>query len=272
MPGLRLDARNLKFRVRRLEILKGVSFSCLAGEFVGVLGPSGCGKSTLLKTLAGLQQPSEGEVLYDTVAPESRHTKQVGYVPQDDIVHLGLTVEKALLYSAKLRMRSDLEASAYQKAVDEVIEQLDLGERRRLRIAKLSGGQRKRVNIGVELLTRPNLLFLDEPTSGLDPALEDKFMQQCAQLAAGGRTMVMTTHILQNLELFDLVLILSAGHLVYAGPPGEAAAYFGLKSPQDIYRHLPAEKAAQQAGQFERSSYHVSYVRERQSILTPPEN
>lgn len=267
MPGLRLDAEELSFQVGRLTILHPFSFTLLPGEFVGVLGPSGCGKSTLLNLLSGQLKPSSGQLLYDGGLPQEKHRKQVGFVPQDDIVHTGLSVQKALLYSARLRMRSDLDAGKYNEAVDHVIERLELQERRKTRVSKLSGGQRKRVNIGVELLTEPLLLFLDEPTAGLDPALEEKFMEFCSQLAGRGRSLVMTTHILQSLELFDLLIVLSAGHLVFIGSPEQLLDHFQVDQAQALYKLLNREQAPRQAQDYLKTPYHMEYVRERRADL-----
>ncbi len=262
---MRLDARKLAFRVGKTEILQDVSLSVLAGEFVGVLGPSGCGKSTLLKVLGGQLQASEGAVTFDGASFQPDTGRSIGFVPQDDIVHLGLTVEKALHYSARLRMDGEATPEQHQAAVEEALTQLDLKERRGLKISKLSGGQRKRVSIGVELLTQPSLLFLDEPTSGLDPALEEQFMQLCRQLARSGRTVVTTTHILQSLNLLDLVVVLTAGRLAYFGPVTEMGAFFGLAHPQEVYRLLQREEPADLASRYLRSSIQMEYVRERQS-------
>ena len=188
-------------------------------------------------------------------------------MPQDDIVHSGLSVQKALTYSARLRMRSDLEAAKYGQAVDEILKQLELEERRKTRISKLSGGQRKRVSIGVELLTNPSLLFLDEPTSGLDPALEEKFMGFCKSLASQGRSLVMTTHILQSLDSFDLLVVLSAGRLVFVGSPAELLEHFQIDHAQQLYKLLTKEKAESNARDFSRSPYQMAYIRERQADL-----
>lgn len=255
---MRVDATGLSVRAGRLKILQDLTVSVLSGEFVGILGPSGCGKSTLLRALSGQQKLSGGKVFLDQ--KELRDTRQLGFVPQDDIVHTSLTVEKALQYSARLRL-PDAEIGP---AVEEVITQLELGERRKTRIERLSGGQRKRVSIGVELLTKPQVLFLDEPTAGLDPALEEQFMDLCRQLARQQRTVLMTTHVMQSLDRLDLVMVMCAGRLVYFGPPGQVAGHFGVGHLNDIYRQLSAAAAEGLAARYAGSSLALHYVQGRQ--------
>lgn len=253
--GTRVDARDVKVRFGRNQILKGLSLSVFPGECVGILGASGCGKSTLLKVLAGLLAPTEGEVRL------SGDTGPCGFVPQDDIVHTALRVESALGYSARLRLGDRLDRKQLEARVDEVVRILGLEERRRVKIGRLSGGQRKRVSIGVELLTSPGLMFLDEPTSGLDPALEEHFMELFRKLADGGRTVLLTTHVLQSLHRLDLVGVMAAGRLAYYGPPGEMLAFFGVSEAREVYAKLAQGDAL--ANRFQASLHHRKYVLDR---------
>lgn len=257
---MRVDATGVSVRAGRLKILQDVTLSVLSGEFVGILGPSGCGKSTLLRALSGQQKLAGGKVLLDGKPLDPRQTGPIGFVPQDDIVHTSLTVEKALHYSARLRLPDE----STGPAVEEVLQQLDLGERRKTRIERLSGGQRKRVSIGVELLTKPSVLLLDEPTAGLDPALEEQFMELCRSLASQGRTVLMTTHVMQSLDRLDLAIVMCAGRLVYFGPPAQAAGFFGVGHLNDIYRNLGAGAAEQLATRFSASPLAQVYVQGRQ--------
>ncbi|MCC6143101.1 MAG: FHA domain-containing protein [Candidatus Hydrogenedentes bacterium] len=231
------------------RILDRVSLAIKPGEFVGLLGPSGAGKSTLLKALNGYNPPSYGAALLNETPLYPcfdlfRHT--IGYVPQDDIVHQELTVSQSLDYVAKLRLPADVSAEQRQELVDTTIESLGLGHVKSNRIHELSGGQRKRVSIGCELITRPSVLFLDEPTSGMDPSTEERLMRLFQDMARKGTTILITTHILYNLDLLDRVVILSRGRLVFFGTPREAMSFFTtegkpVERPTQIFEILEAE-------------------------------
>lgn len=238
---MRIDGLNLTRRAGGALILDRVSFSARAGECVGILGPSGSGKSTLISALCGLRKPDEGRVFVDGAdlyQNRSAYRKRIGLVPQEDIVHRFLSVEKALYYSALLRLPEGLDENSLRKGLDELLGTMGLTERRRTLIARLSGGERKRVNIALELITDPPLLFLDEPTSGLDPALERKFMELFRGLAKGGRCVILSTHVMDSVELLDEILILFRGRMVYYGPPREALNYFEVREYAPIYRRL----------------------------------
>jgi ABC transport system ATP-binding/permease protein len=210
-------------------LLHDLTLSLEPGEFVGILGPSGAGKTTLLSMLSGVILPDQGQVLVNetplALAPQMfRNT--IGYVPQDDILHSELSVENSLDYTARLRLPSDVTSQQRHSIVTATIETLGLGRVRHYPIHHLSGGQRKRVSIGAELIVRPSILFLDEPTSGLDPSSEDRLMHHLRTMARSGTTVVITTHILYNLALLDKVAILAQGRLVFYGPPRRGAGLF----------------------------------------------
>jgi energy-coupling factor transporter ATP-binding protein EcfA2 len=163
----------------------------------------------------------------------------IGYVPQDDIIHRELTCRQALTYAGKLRLPPDTTDEELQKLVEETLNALDMSVRGDVPISKLSGGQRKRVSVGVELLNRPGILFLDEPTSGLDPSTESRLMRKFKQLASQGRTVVCTTHVMENIDLFDKVAVLApGGKLAFFGPPAEAKPYFGIEKYTLLYDRL----------------------------------
>jgi ABC-type multidrug transport system ATPase subunit len=265
-PNVRIDAQTIHYKAGRNKILQGISLTILPGEFVGILGPSGCGKSTLMRMLSGQIAPSQGHALLNGKPPNSQEFRsQVGFVPQDDIVHHMLKVERALYFSARLRMPPETPSARINERVKEVIEMVELSERRRQRIDSLSGGQRKRVSIGVELLTEPALLFMDEPTSGLDPALEETLMELFRKLAQGGRTVVLTTHIMQSLYRLDMIAVIAKGQLLFYGRPWEVLAYFGVRELPDLYKLL-SKDVEQQAGRFQASEYHRLYVHDRQLV------
>lgn len=257
--ALRLEVQGLEQKVgSRVLLAGGMSFAIPAGAFVGLLGPSGSGKSTLLKACCGLQKPSKGKVLLngeDFYKNPGPWRSQLGYVPQDDIIHQELTVEKAVDYAARLRLPVDLSPERRKALVSRVIAEVGLQERVKVRIRKLSGGQRKRASVAVELLSRPGLLFLDEPTSGQDPKLEEDMMRLFRGLSREGATVVVTTHAMASIELLDTVLLLQGGWLVYMGPPAGLLEFFDSRSYEGIFRILAKDNPAQWATRFRSSAY-----------------
>ena len=242
----------------KIRLLDDVYLSIPPNEFVGLLGPSGAGKSTLMDSLNGMRPPSSGQVLVNNLDfyQHLESLKQsIGYVPQDDIIHRELTVYRTLYYVARLRLSRDISVAEINQIVDEVLDVTNLAERRDVPIAQLSGGQRKRVSIAVELITKPSIIFLDEPTSGLDPAGEEKVMKLFRQIAESGRTVILTTHAMENVKLFDKIVLLMRGKLVFYGKPSEALAHVGADSFKDIYDKLEApiyERLAKAEGRVSR--------------------
>src|SRR5262245_271169 len=212
------------------RILDEVGFALEPSSVLAVVGPSGSGKSTLLNALTGFRPAESGNVVFDgrdVYATFEDLRSRMGLVPQADILHTQLTVRQALGYAAELRFPREVSRDARKTRIDQVMAELNLTERADLRIERLSGGQRKRVSVGCELLTEPALLFLDEPTSGLDPGNEASLMETLRDLARAGRTVVVVTHSVQSLHLADRLLVLApGGKLAYYGPPGDALAYF----------------------------------------------
>jgi ABC transport system ATP-binding/permease protein len=224
-------------------ILNRASFVAEPGQFIGILGPSGAGKTTLLNALSGLRPAESGKILFDQT-DLYKYLGQLrslfGYVPQDDIVHSDLTVTEALTFAARLRLPAGTPRLEIVKLVDHTIASLGLSDRVNLKIGRLSGGQRKRVSVGVELLSRPPLLFLDEPTSGLDPLAEFKLMELLRRLADTGCTVVCTTHVMENVYLMDQIAIISDGRVVFQGAPDEARSKFGVTRLSALYDALQA--------------------------------
>jgi ABC transport system ATP-binding/permease protein len=219
-------------------ILEDVSFVAEPGQFIGILGPSGAGKSTLLGALSGLKPADSGKILIndtDFYAHLNQLRSMFGYVPQDDIVHGDLTTLEALTFAARLRLPAGTPRPAIGALVQQTMGSLGLAERKDLRISLLSGGQRKRVSVGVELLRRPPLIFLDEPTSGLDPFSEFKLMELLRRLADTGCTVICTTHVMENVFLMDQIAVLLAGKLLFQGPPDAARARFGVSRLSALY-------------------------------------
>lgn len=233
------------------SLLDDISFALEGSSLLAVIGPSGAGKSTLLKALTGSQRATQGEVYYDgrdlyENFDDLRH--RIGVVPQDDVVHRQLTVRQALRYAAELRFPDDLDKSLREQRVEEVMQELDLGHHGDTRVDKLSGGQRKRTSVALELLTRPSLLFLDEPTSGLDPGLDKQVMQTLRGLADGGRTVVVVTHSVANLGVCDKVLLLApGGSVAYFGPPDKLLDFFGFQDHADVFTAVAKDPKGSQA-------------------------
>jgi ABC transport system ATP-binding/permease protein len=227
----------------KIKLLDDVGLTIQPNEFVGLLGPSGAGKSTLMDALNGMRPASSGYVLVNNL-DLYRHLdslkQSIGYVPQDDIIHRELTVYRTLYYVARLRLSRDVSTREIDQIVNEVMDVTGLSERRDVPVAQLSGGQRKRVSIAVELITKPSVIFLDEPTSGLDPATEEKIMKLFRQIAESGRTVILTTHAMENVKLFDKIVVLMRGKLVFYGTPQEALAHVKAESFKDLYDKLEA--------------------------------
>ena len=252
-----LNARKICVEFDGTKIVTGVDFRAPEGSLIGILGPSGSGKSTLMMALSGMRPPTSGSVTFqgrDLIKDFEDLKHEIGFVPQDDIVPTALKVERVLGYAAELRL-VELSGEERKARVEETIRKLGLSERRNLRVSKLSGGQRKRVNVGVELLSEPKLLFADEPTSGLDPALERSLTQTFRDLADDGNIVVITTHVMTSLSMFDSLCLIVKGKLAYFGPPGEIKRYFGVEDFAEIYQRLGEKTPTQWNEAFRKSSY-----------------
>lgn len=245
--GLAIAASGVRVEVEGTTILQSTDLQLRAGELVAIIGESGAGKSTLLKALAGVSTPSGGEVLVGG-EPVLVRQSEIGYVPQFDVVHDELTTTEALDFAARLRLPPDTAEHERRQRVAEVIAELGLAERANVRVNLLSGGQRKRVAVGVELLHRPGALFLDEPTTGLDPGLEHHLTSLFRQLADSGQTVTLVTHATGSMTLYDRVIVMGrGGRLRFAGRPGELLEAFGVEQYDEIYAALERLPAAQPA-------------------------
>ena len=277
---MRIDVVNVtravKSRGGKINILDAVSFSVQPNEFVGVLGPSGAGKSSLIDAMNGVRPPKTGNVLINNLDLD-RHfdslKQSIGYVPQEDTIHRELTVYRSLYYVARLRLSRDVSSREIDQIVNEVMDVTGLTERRNIAINKLSGGQRKRVSIAVELITKPSCIFLDEPTSGLDPAAEDRIMRLFKQVAESGRTVVMSTHAMENVSMFDKIVILMRGRVVYYGQPDGALTHFKAPNFKELYELLeePVDEGVKQQGEASRTKLEDQTSEEwrRKYVATP---
>jgi ABC transport system ATP-binding/permease protein len=248
--GLRLDAYGITKAVTDKVILQPVNLTILPGEFVGMIGPSGAGKSTLLKALCGVHSVTDGAIMLDG-EPVRTRMADIGYVPQQDIVHTLLSTREALEFAANLRLPQDTFGADRKAAVDRALEEVGLEQHADTRIAELSGGQRKRAGVATELLSQPGMLFLDEPTSGLDPGLESRLMRLFKELAADGRATVVVTHATKSLAMCDKIVVMGqGGHLCFCGGPIDALAFFGVSDFDEIYTALEERPAQQWAAQY----------------------
>jgi ABC-type multidrug transport system ATPase subunit len=235
--------------------LHDVSFSVAPGEVVAIVGGSGAGKTTLLETMVGIRPPAVGEVRIAGAHGRS----DVGYVPQDDIIHRDLPLARTLRYAAQLRLPASTAPDMVDRTVDEALAALDLAERETVRVGSLSGGQRKRASIAVEMLTRPAVFFLDEPTSGLDPATAREVLRLLRRLAGAGTTIVLTTHSPTDIDLCDRIVFLARdGYLAFVGTPAEARRHFETGDLTFAYERLALEDTpetwAQRFASFRRRS------------------
>jgi ABC transport system ATP-binding/permease protein len=282
---IRLDAHRLVKQVqdkqgRLKKILNDISLVIEPGQLVALVGGSGAGKSTLMKSLLGVVPSTSGVVFLNGDNLRQNwgiYRSQIGYVPQDDIIHANLTVAEVLTYACRLRLPPDTDVGA---TVSQTLSQIKLTHVRHTFVRNLSGGQRKRVSIGVELLADPKLFFLDEPTSGLDPGLDKAMMHLLRELAKQGRTVILVTHATANIGVCDRIVFLGrGGFLCYFGPPAKTLSFFDLSDPStqdfsDIYLKLEqgdSEAETQQtiqywAQKYEKSADYQQYITQS---LTP---
>ncbi|MET7371782.1 ABC transporter ATP-binding protein/permease [Micromonospora arida] len=241
--GVGIAAQGLGQSVRSgRQILTDIWLSIAPGELVAIIGASGAGKTTLLEILAGVQRPAAGTVTYDGSAAAGT----IGVVPQDDIIHRELPLARTLRYAARLRLPSTAGPAEISDRVAEVLAELRLTDRAATPVGLLSGGERKRASIAVELLTRPGVFFLDEPTSGLDPAIAVELLRVLRALVDTGATVVLTTHQITDVDHCDRVVVLTRqGRLAFTGTPAAAREFFGLRSLVEV--HLRLDEATQPA-------------------------
>jgi ABC transport system ATP-binding/permease protein len=245
-------------------LLDHVSFPIGERSLVAIIGPSGAGKTTLLGALTGMRPADEGTVLYDNRDlyknyAELRH--RIGLVPQENILHTQLSARRALRYAAELRFPGDTSKRERNGRVDEVIGELGLKAHAQTRAGSLSGGQQKRVNVALELLTKPSLLFLDEPTSGLDPGLDKSVMEMMSGLAKDGRTVIVVTHSVANLDVCDRLLVMvPGGRVAFFGPPAEGLRHFGKPGWAEVFQAFDQEPDRDWAAEFKQSPLYAQYV------------
>jgi ABC-type multidrug transport system ATPase subunit len=232
-----LTAHSVSLRDGDEVRLHETSLAIAAGELVAIAGPSGAGKTTLMRVLGGVVEPTGGRVSIADAASGDAGAPAIGYVPQDDIVPVDLTVEHVLRSAAELVLDEPRPRRAAR--VDRVLRTTGLSDRRGTAVRDLSGGERKRVNVAIELLTEPRVLLLDEPTSGLDPGIAAALLDYLRSLAGNGSAVVVTTHAPEDIRRCDrVVFVARGGHVVYDGAPSGAAGAFGVDDLADVYAQL----------------------------------
>jgi ABC transport system ATP-binding/permease protein len=244
-----LDVRGVTWTIENNKtLLDNISMTARPGTLTAIIGPSGAGKSTLARLIAGYTHPTKGTVSFEghnIHADYASLRSRIGMVPQDDVVHGQLTVNQALMYAAELRLPPDTTTEDRQQVVAEVLAELEMTQHADTRVDRLSGGQRKRASVALELLTGPSLLILDEPTSGLDPALDRQVMTMLRDLADAGRVVLVVTHSLTYLDVCDQVLLLApGGKTAFYGPPAQIGPAMGTTNWADIFSTVAGDPDA----------------------------
>jgi ABC-2 type transport system ATP-binding protein len=237
MTNYAIEARGLCVTRRGTSVLQNLSFAVAPAEVVGLVGPSGCGKTTLMRTIAGAQASTGAiEVLGRPAGhPELRH--EVGYAAQSAAVYQDLTVVENLRYFTRV-------LGAPHDDVERVLEQVDLTSERDNVLGRLSGGERTRVSLAIALLGKPRMLLLDEPTVGLDPVLREQLWQLFRTLAGEGITLLVSSHVMDEAERCDELLVLREGVLLAQGSPAELERSTRTDGMNDAFLALIAQAAA----------------------------
>ncbi|MGN0868038.1 MAG: ATP-binding cassette domain-containing protein [Akkermansia sp.] len=250
-----LEARHIDLEIEQSEeeslfLLRDINFCVPKGHFMAIVGPSGCGKTTLLKTIAGIKENTEGSFYWegrDLAEEGDFEPNEIGYVPQFSIAYEELTVDENVENAARLRVSAG--EDELNELIDSVLEETGLAEIADRRVAMLSGGQKRRLSLAMELVSRPKILLCDEVTSGLDPRSEREIVELLHDLSLrDGRIVISVTHSLAQMALYDSIMVLVRGRLAYHGEPRTMAHYFGVEGVEEVYPRLqlrePADWAA----------------------------
>lgn len=243
--GINIEVTNVNKTVgkSRKKILNQVNCRIESNEFVAIIGGSGAGKTTFMNAINGFDKKIQGNISYNGIDLRKNFNELknlIGYVPQEDIIYENLTLRRMLYFTARIKMPGDTSKKEINDRINQVLQMVELSEHQNTFIRKLSGGQKKRASIAVELLADPSVFFLDEPTSGLDPGTEQKLMMTLSRLSkTQGKTIVMVTHTTQSLQLCDKVIFMGkGGRLCFCGTTEEAKAFFRADSLVDIYNMI----------------------------------
>jgi ABC-type multidrug transport system ATPase subunit len=270
---LSLEGITLRIGDSGTPLLSDVSASFSQGEFVAVIGPSGCGKSTLLKVIAGIASgEEEGTIHWDgrNLSEEDFKPSEIGYVPQFSIAHEELTVEECVEYSARLRV-AGLSGEEREDLVARLLAEVGMTEFSDRRVKVLSGGQKRRLALAMELVSSPPILLCDEVTSGLDPQSEEEIVTLLRRVARdGNRLVISVTHSLKNLSDYDAVAVLYRGVLTYSGSPAHLAHYFRVEGPELVYPRLPDREPSEWQASWKKHADAFQHGREGRKIVENP--
>lgn len=276
--GVRIDIHHVSKQVtdhwsyKPIKILNDISFTIQEGEYVAIVGGSGAGKSTLLDAITGRRKATSGSIFYDLndyYTFSNCYQKVIGYVPQRDIMHEDLTVEKTLYFYSQIKMKHRLKKNEMESLINEVLVDVSLADKKDLKVSKLSGGQRKRVSIAMELMSNPKVLFLDEPTSGLSPDLDYEIMELLYNLSRKGRTVIVITHNMENVDRCDKIAFLGVGgHLCFFGAPSRATSFFKSRKYGPIFSTLSSkENTLKYKEKFEKTPEYQKMLKEQKGLF-----
>ncbi len=272
-----LELQEVSFNIRKegeeIPLVDRVSLRAPKGHFMAIVGPSGCGKTTLLKTIAGLNPESGGALFWDgrDLSKEGDFSpSEIGYVPQFSIAYDPLTVDESVEAATRLRVRSDSTADLDHR-IDRVLEETGLSPISDRQVKVLSGGQKRRLGLAMELVSDPKLLLCDEVTSGLDPRSEREIVRLLHDLSRkDGRIVLSVTHSLAHLELYDSILVLHEGRVAFHGPPEQLTHYFSVGDTEEIYPRLATQASERwhESWQKHRDSYQKMMDKNRALHIT----
>ncbi len=258
-----LELKEVNFIIRKdgaeMPLLDQISLDVPVGHFMAIVGPSGCGKTTLLKTIAGLNPESGGALFWNgrNLSEEGDFSPtEIGYVPQFSIAYDPLTVDESVEAATRLRVRSR-DREALDQRIDRVLEETGLTAISDRHVKVLSGGQKRRLGLAMELVSDPKILLCDEVTSGLDPRSEREIVHLLHDLSRkDGRIVLSVTHSLSHLELYDSILVLHEGRVAFHGPPEQLTHYFSVHDTEEVYPRLASQSSV---------SWHSSWAKHRAS-------
>ena len=268
-----LELKEVCFTIQKdgdpVNLVNNASFDVPRGHFMAIVGPSGCGKTTLLKTIAGLNPESAGSLWWDgrnLSEDGDLEPWEIGYVPQFSIAYDELTVDEAVETATRLRVKCRNTEELDQR-IDRVLEETGLAPIADRHIRVLSGGQKRRLGLAMELVSDPKLLLCDEVTSGLDPRSEREIVHLLHDLSRNdGRTVILVTHSLAHLELYDSILVNHEGSVAFHGPPSQLTHYFSVDDSEEVYPTLAKQSGTewQESWAKHRQAYYQKLTRTRE--------